>query len=174
MRKGLILVSLLGWMAAGCGGSSKSGNGGGGGSAGGTGGGSAGGGGTGASPDLATPAAPADMTQLACADIVACVEGAADNPTAMACVKAGSSAGQTAFNALVNCLNTNCGNALLDAGTGPCTSADQCQACVQSGTAPGDMGQNGPNCSNSLTANNPVTDPLCGLCVVADLNCFNP
>ncbi len=176
MRKGLIIVSLLGWIA-GCGGSSKSGNGGGGGSGGGggTGGGvAAGGGGTAANPDLATPAAPPDMVQLNCSQLSMCINANPnDSSVQQACYNASTTTAQNLFNAYQNCFTTEC-TPVSATSTDPCLQTqDACLSCTQSGVATTDMGMIQGYSATCVTTQGGATQtsPTCSTCIAAVYAC---
>jgi hypothetical protein len=170
MRKGLILVSLLGWIA-GCGGSSGSGNGGGGGSNG-------GGGGTSGGVDMATTlvppdlSTPADMSQLHCSDLLsnACQ---ASQAAFNACFAGATASAKTMYNARITCVNNACNALTTDAGTGTCSTQDTCRACVQTGTSPTKVASAlDPTCTDD-GSDDATGNALCGICVDQVNACIN-
>jgi hypothetical protein len=170
MRNGLILVSLLGWMAAGCGGSSKSGgNGGGGGT----------GGGSGSVADMAqTLVQPdlltvADLAQLSCLGILNCLQTATDDGSS--CVNAGTPKAQMLFNNINGCFNTEC-SGVSSTSTDPCLVTDNaCVSCTTTGTVQTDMGplESKPagKCYTDSDTTTVQTSPVCASCITTIYTC---
>jgi hypothetical protein len=152
------LVSLFVLFVAGCGHSSSPGT---------PDSGGVGGGGPVTGPtDLAMSSAAGDMamSQATCLQTFQCAAQAKMQSDVFKCLSMASPDAQQKFGAILDCLNTQCGSAPADGGTGPCGTQSQCLACVETGTSPTGHSIGNQPCIN-MQGGTTVSDPKCGQCV---------